>query len=123
MANVLIVDDDVNACRPLERLLQVTGHHAFVVHDGRAALSMLDRLRPHMILLDFVIPGREGVEVLRTIREHPRHKDLPVIVYSAISDDATIDAAMKNGAKDYLVKSTATIDRLQSCIEQHLGDA
>src|SRR6186997_1992077 len=120
MANVLIVDDDVSACRPLERLLEVTGHHAFVVHDGRAALSMLDRLRPDMILLDMVMPGMDGVEVLRTIRQHPLHKDLPVIVYSAISDDEAIEKALANGAQDYLIKSRATVDRLQSCIERHL---
>src|SRR5881394_445503 len=86
MANVLIVDDDPNACRPLARLLEISGHHAFVVHDGRAALSMLDRLRPDMILLDVMMPGMDGVQVLKTIRQHPLHKDLPVVVYSAISD-------------------------------------
>jgi CheY-like chemotaxis protein len=123
MANVLIVDDDVAACRPLERFLEVTGHHAFVVHDGRSALSMLDQLRPDMILLDVMMPGMDGVEVLRRIRKHPAHRNLPVIVYSALSDDDTIAAAMKHGAQDYLVKSRATVDRLQSAIERHLGDA
>ena len=53
MANVLIVDDNVKSCRPLVRLLEVVGHHAFFVHDGLAAmLAMLDRVRPDMILLD-----------------------------------------------------------------------
>src|SRR5437870_753889 len=49
MANVLIVDDDVDGCRPLARLLEVVGHRPFFVHDGRAALTLLDRLRPDMI--------------------------------------------------------------------------
>jgi hypothetical protein len=57
MANVLIVDDNVKSCRPLVRLLEVVGHHAFFVHDGRAALAMLDRVRPDMILLDVMMPG------------------------------------------------------------------
>src|SRR5438105_10729535 len=123
MANVLIVDDDVNASRPLARLLEVTGHHAFVVNDGRAALSLLDRLRPDMILLDVMMPGMDGVQVLRTIRAHPLHKDLPVIVYSAVSDEKMIDQALRSGAQDYLIKSRATFDRLHSAIEHHLGQA
>src|SRR5437868_12047582 len=99
MANVLIVDDDPNASRPLARLLEITGHHAFVVHDGRAALNLLDSVRPDMILLDVMMPGMDGVQVLQTIRQHPMHKDLPVIVYSAISDEKMIDRAMQNGAQ------------------------
>jgi CheY-like chemotaxis protein len=83
---------------------------------------MLDQVRPDMILLDVKMPGMDGVQVLRTIRAHPMHKDLPVIVYSASSDAGTIDEAMKSGAQDYLVKSRATFDRVSSCIEQHLGD-
>src|SRR6185436_17598746 len=82
MANVLIVDDDVDGCRPLARLLRYVGHAAFFVHDGRAALSLLDQLRPDMILLDVMMPGLDGIEVLKHIRAHPVHKDLPVVVYS-----------------------------------------
>src|SRR5215216_285862 len=88
MANVLIVDDDVDGCKPLVKLLQYVGHSPFFVHDGRAALSMLDQLRPDMILLDVMMPGVDGLEVLKTIRAHPVHKDLPVVVYSALNDSA-----------------------------------
>ena len=122
MANVLIVDDNVKSCRPLVRLLEVVGHHAFFVHDGRTALAMLDTVRPDMILLDVMMPGMDGIEVLKTIRQHPLHKDLPVVVYSARDDSETIDQALSNGAQDYLVKSQADFDRVQACIEEHLGE-
>jgi CheY-like chemotaxis protein len=122
MANVLIVDDNVKSCRPLVRLLEVVGHNAFFVHDGRAALAMLDRVRPDMILLDVMMPGMDGIEVLKTIRRHPLHKDLPVVVYSARDDEETIDQALKSGAQDYLVKSQVDFERVNSCIEEHLGD-
>jgi CheY-like chemotaxis protein len=121
MANVLIVDDDVDGCRPLARLLEVVGHRPFFVHDGRAALTLLDRLRPDMILLDVMMPGLDGIDVLKTIRKHPKHKDLPVIVYSALSDPDTIDNAMKHGAQNYLVKSKADFQEIRQCIESHLG--
>jgi len=122
MANVLIVDDDVDGCKPLARLLQYVGQKSFFVHDGRAALSMLDSLRPDMILLDVMMPGRDGMEVLKHIRAHPLHKDLPVVVYSALSDSGTMQTAKQNGAQCYLVKSKASFADIQSCIEEHLGE-
>ena len=120
MANVLIVDDDEDGCRPLVRLLQYVGHSPFFVHDGRAALSMLEQLRPDMILLDVMMPGLDGIEVLKIIRSHPQHKDLPVVVYSALNDTDTMDRAMQSGAHSYLVKSKASFTDIQSCIETHL---
>jgi CheY-like chemotaxis protein len=120
MANVLIVDDDVDSCRPLARLLEVSGHSPFFVHDGRAALSLLDQLRPDMILLDVMMPGLNGIDVLKTIRAHPVHKDLPVVVFSALGDDETREAALASGAQGYLVKSKADFDQIRECIESHL---
>ena len=120
MANVLIVDDDLDGCRPLARLLEVVGHSPFFVHDGRAALSLLDQLRPDMILLDVMMPGLNGLDVLRTIRAHPVHKDLPVVVFSALNDSETRDAALSSGAQDYLVKSKTDFEQIRACIESHL---
>src|SRR4051812_23323611 len=121
MANVLIVDDDVDGCKPLARLLQYVGHKSFFVHDGRAALTLLDQLRPDMILLDVMMPGLDGIEVLKHIRAHPVHKDLPVVIYTALNDSDTVNAAMSNGAQSYLVKSKAGFEEIQSCIETHIG--
>ena len=121
MANVLIVDDDEDGCRPLGRLLEVVGHKAFFVHDGRAALALLDQVRPDMILLDVMMPGLNGLDVLKTIRSHPQHKDLPVVVYSALNDKQTVDRALASGAQNYLVKSQADFNQIRQCIESHLG--
>ena len=121
MANVLIVDDDVDGCRPLARLLEVVGHRPFFVHDGRDALNLLDRVRPDMILLDVMMPGVDGIDVLKTIRAHPQHKDLPVVVYSALSDPDTVDKAIRSGAQSYLVKSKVDFQEIRQCIESHLG--
>jgi two-component system response regulator MtrA len=121
MANVLIVDDDVDGCRPLGRLLEVVGHKPFFVHDGRAALSLLDKIRPDMILLDVMMPGLNGIDVLKTIRAHPLHKDLPVVIYSALNDKQTVDNALASGAQNYLVKSQADFNQIRQCIESHLG--
>jgi len=120
MANVLIVDDDVDACRPLVRMLQFIGHKPVFVPDGRTALAMIDEVRPDVILLDVMMPGMDGLEVLQRVRSNPSHRNLPVLVYSALSDQATIDTAMERGAQAYLVKSKASFSDIQSSIESHV---
>ena len=121
MANVLIVDDDVDGCRPLGRLLEVVGHKPFFAHDGREAIELLDKIKPDMILLDVMMPGLNGLDVLKTIRSHPQYKDLPVVIYSALNDKQTVDNALASGAQNYLVKSQADFNQIRQCIESHLG--
>jgi CheY-like chemotaxis protein len=70
-----------------------------------------------------MMPGLDGMEVLKHIRSHPIHKDLPVVVYSALSDQGTMQTAKQNGAQSYLVKSKASFADIQSCIEELLGGA
>jgi len=120
MAKVFVVDDDVEACRPLVRMLQFVGHTPVFVPDGRAALAMLDEVRPDVLLLDVMMPGMDGLEVLRRVRSIPAYEDLPVIMYSALSDQATMDTAMERGAQGYLVKSKASFDDIQSSINANL---
>jgi len=121
MANVLIVDDDVDGCRPLGRLLEVVGHKPFFVHDGREAIELLEKIRPDMVLLDVMMPRLNGLDVLKTIRSHPQYKDLPVVIYSALNDKQTVDNALASGAQNYLVKSQADFNQIRRCIESHLG--
>jgi CheY-like chemotaxis protein len=123
MANVLIVDDDVDGCKPLVRLLQYVGHRPVFVPDGREALDKLDEVKPDMVLLDVMMPGLDGITVLQRIRAHPMHKNLPVVVYSALSDSQTRDSALQSGAQSYLVKSKASFSDIRACIESHLGGA
>jgi CheY-like chemotaxis protein len=73
-----------------------------------------------MILLDVMMPGLNGLEVLKTIRAHPVHKDLPVVVFSALGDDETRNAALANGAQEFLIKSKADFEQIRQCIESHL---
>ena len=117
---VLVVDDD----HKILRLLRTTLTPEFQVvqaERGADALEILERQRPDIMVLDIIMPGMDGLEVLRTIRSHPMHKDLPIIVYSARDDAETIDEAFKSGAQDYLVKSQSDFERVHTCIEEHLG--
>jgi PleD family two-component response regulator len=108
MANVLIIDDDKPQTDALERMLEWAGHHAFVVRDGRTALALLDGLRPDMIVLDAAMPGIDALDLLRTIRRHPAHSNVPVFVYSTHADPETIERALSYGAEEFVVAPRRT---------------
>ena len=82
-------------------------------------LTYLEQTLPDVVLLDVMMPGMDGMEVLRQIRSDPRTARLAVIMYSAVSDPAYREAALSKGADDYLVKGSVEVDDLRDCIERH----
>jgi CheY-like chemotaxis protein len=117
MSSILIVDDHLEQCIPLLRLLRRDGHAAACVNDGQTALGMLDApddQRPDLVLLDAMMPDMDGTEVLRQIRRDPRTAGTPVIMYTAISDPTYRAHVMELGASDYWVKSMVDFEHMQT---------
>ena len=116
-----VVDDEDEVRRALQEMLTVFGYTVVAHAAAEALLASINPRQYGCIIADVRMPGLDGIDVLKTIRKHPKHKDLPVIVYSALSDPDTIDNAMKYGAQNYLVKSKADFQEIRNCIENHLG--
>jgi CheY-like chemotaxis protein len=104
MANVLLVDDHPDLRDVVTELLELHGHRVQVCVDGEAALAFLDREPPDAVIADDRLPGISGLELLRTIRSHPKLAKIPVIICSA--DDAPRVAAQQNGATDFWLKGS-----------------
>ena len=121
MPAVLVVDDNLENCRPLVRLLEYMGHHAAWATSGGEALAFLERERVKMVILDVMMPDMDGFEVLRAVRAEPRHDALPVVMFSGSSDAEDIARATRLGAQGYLVKGRTDFDLLQAVIEAHVG--
>src|SRR4051794_24207989 len=86
MAFIVIVDDQMDSCRPLMLLMKHIGHRAICLTSGEAALAYLRTQRPDLMILDVMMPGMDGIEVLRFIRDDPQTRHLTVVMFSAISD-------------------------------------
>ena len=100
-ARVLVVDDDPQTLRYVRHALTAAGY-AVVVTGDHAQLSRTIRIeRPHLVLLDLVLPGADGIELMGSV---PELADLPVVFISGYGRDETIEQALKAGAADYLVK-------------------
>jgi len=96
------VDDDRDIGMLLSALMQGEGINAVVAYDGETALRMLPVTRPDMLLVDVKMPGIDGIEVLKRVKEET--PDLPVVLITAYAEIPASVAAMRNGAFDYLSK-------------------
>ena len=106
MANLLLVDDNPEAARPLAMLLRFIKHQVDVVSSGDEAMAYLSDHLPDAVVLDVMMPGMDGMEVLRRIRSDVRTCRIGVVMFSAVSDPAYRAAAMSKGADDYVVKGS-----------------
>lgn len=102
LARILIVEDDAAIREGLQMNLSLEGHHCLVAEDGERAIELLSRETPDLVLLDVMLPGRNGFEVLRAIRAD--RPDLPVLFLTARADEADKILGLELGADDYIVK-------------------
>lgn len=101
MARVLLIEDDPSVREGVELGLRRRGHDVRGVATGEAGLAALDEFRPELVLLDLMLPGMNGVQVCRRIRETSQ---LPIIMLTARGDDFDVVVGLEAGADDYIVK-------------------
>ena len=121
MAHILIVDDNADLNRVLARLLKRLGHSVDAQESGEGALGYLQSTLPDLVILDLMMPRIDGNEVLRRIREDPRTAKVPVVVYTAIADNAVRDHILSKGAQDYWVKASLDLAEMTQRLDAVLA--
>jgi len=101
---VLVVEDEPTIADVVARYLQRAGYDADVVGDGPAALAAVGGRRPDLVILDVMLPGLDGLEVMRRLREDAGTRRLAILLLTARSDEADRVAGLQLGADDYIVK-------------------
>lgn len=104
MANILIVDDSLTIAKFVETLLLNAGHTVSISVDATEAIRRLSLVKYDLILLDVVMPGKNGFQLCREIKMHPQHAKTPVIIMSTKNTDIDKYWGRKQGADEYLVK-------------------
>ena len=102
MVRILVVDDDSEICTVLGDFLTVKGFAAYTALDGRTAMTKIKEIRPHIVLLDIMMPGMGGIEVLKGIKEVD--PTVAVIVITGIYDEELAKRAIALGADEYVTK-------------------
>jgi phosphoserine phosphatase RsbU/P len=103
-SRILVVDDNESNRDLLFRRLQRQGHTVLQAEDGARALALIEEKALDLVLLDLMMPGISGYDVLTRLKRDPRHREIPVIVISALSELDSIVRCIEAGADDYLAK-------------------
>ena len=121
MPNILVVEDEVHIQRLIKLVLEKNGYVVETVGSGEEALQRLkEGPKPDMILLDILMPGIDGLTVLKTIKAQAEFKELPVVMLTALAQENVVLQGIKLGAKDYIRKPfhpTELVKRLSKHIQ------
>jgi len=104
VATILVAEDLAGQRMILDMLLTVDGYDVQLVEDGVQALSYLKEHTPDLAILDVKMPNLDGIEVCRRMKKVTRLKGVPVIILTAMRDEATLQAARLAGADEIIVK-------------------
>ncbi len=104
MPDILVIDDDASVRTLVTDVLVMEGHEVRSAPDGMAGLLMLDERRPDCLVLDVMMPGLSGFEVLKVIREADGSPHLPVVMLTAAADDSQAWRAWTEGVDYFLAK-------------------
>jgi DNA-binding response OmpR family regulator len=110
---IVIADDDQDILDLVVFKLNQAGFETVAVSDGEAALSAIEADLPRLAILDVMMPGLSGIEVLRRIRANQATRDLDVILLTARARDTDVDVGYATGASDYVIKPFSPRELLQ----------
>ncbi|AKM78447.1 MAG: Response regulator [Candidatus Wolfebacteria bacterium GW2011_GWC2_46_275] len=120
MHKIVIVEDEEALARVLKEKFESEEFEVELAMDGKVALPIIQKMRPDLVLLDLMLPKRDGIDVLKDIKADRDLESLPVIVLSNLDGDEDIKQAISLGAKDYFVKSQHPIKEVVEKVKDFL---
>ncbi len=101
---ILLIEDDYGNRVLFADFLEHCGYSVLPLADGNNCMEMMREFMPHLVLLDIKLPQVDGLTLIRSIRNHPQFKDLPILVVSGYAFQSDRQRAIAAGATDYMVK-------------------
>ena len=101
---VYFIEDDTSIHSLLKATLELDGLDVEGFKDDREFFDMLKKKKPDLLVLDLMLPGMSGYEILDTLKSDTKYKDIPVIILSALADEVDVVKGLNYGAVDYIGK-------------------
>ncbi|MDO8581498.1 MAG: response regulator [bacterium] len=117
---VLLVEDEEATYKVLTVVFEEGGFEVFHTMAGGKALDIAAQEKPDIVLLDLVLPGFSGLDVLANLKNNPRTHDIPVLILSQLSDQDSISRGIALGAMGYLVKSEYQLEDILKKVKEIL---
>lgn len=99
------------------------GYKVLAVNNGTPVFDMVVKYTPDLILLDIVMPEKDGYQVLRELKNSPKLKHIPILVFSNLGQDEEVKKGLRLGADDYFIKSNYTPTELVAKVEKMIADS
>jgi two-component system, OmpR family, phosphate regulon response regulator PhoB len=122
MKKVLFVEDESALQEAVGEYLRQKGFSVLKAMDGETGARLAKQEKPDIILLDLVLPKKEGFEVLKELKEDDETKEIPIIVLTNLEGMGDIDKAMSSGATTYLVKTQYNLEEIFEKIKKIIGE-
>ena len=122
MDKILFVEDEPTLQKAVGEILDQEGFEVLAALDGEAGLELIKKEKPDLILLDLILPKKDGFTVLKEIKEDENLKDIPVIVLTNLEGMGDVEKAMSLGATTYLVKANYELDDVVAKIKKTLKE-
>lgn len=117
---VLLVEDDEFLRDICKRKLEIEGFNVSVAVDGNQALKKIEEEKPQIVLLDVILPGLDGFEILKTVKSNPERSNIPIIMLTNLGQTSEIEKGLSLGADEYIVKAHFTVGEIIEKIKEVL---
>lgn len=117
---ILLVDDDLTLNQMYQERLELENYTVLSVKDGQEAINVAKKEKPDLVLLDIMMPGIDGFQVLEELKRDPDTMMIPVVVVTALIQETVKIKGKQMGASDFVVKSETTPAQLVSKIKEYL---
>ncbi len=118
MPKILVVEDDKFLREMITRKLDKEGYEVFEAVDGEKGEEKIKEEKPDIVLLDLILPGIDGFEVLERVKKDPSTEGIPVIILSNLGQKSEVERGLKLGAVDFLIKAHFTPAEIVSKIKE-----
>ena len=121
MKKILFVEDEESLQRVIKDALEKNGYGVISALDGENGIILAKKEKPDLILLDLILPKKDGFEVLEELKKDKETVAIPVIVLTNLEGGADIEKALSAGAKTYLVKSNYSLEDVLAKVRNVFG--
>lgn len=118
---IILAEDDKFIARAYLDGLKRAGYTVIPSFDGQDTLEKIRQEQPDIVLLDIIMPKKNGFEVLEELKEDDKLKQIPVVILSNLGQETDVQQGMKSGAIDYLIKSDCSMDEVIEKVESVLS--
>ena len=118
-----MIEDDLAIAQMYQRQLALDGFRVLLARDGKGGLDLVRSSRPELILLDVLLPGIQGFELLDVLHKEPALASIPVLILSNYGDPEMQRGGLVRGAREYLIKSSTAPSELSAHVRRWIGSA